>query len=371
MRILFVHDHPFRKVGDKLYSTGGLSNSVLGRYSAYCDSLTVIARIVDENSVNNRWSLIDDPKVMIMGNNSFIFKGLEEAISSCDKMIVRLPSFMGLQALKINEKYNKPYLVEVVGCAWDALWNHGLKGKVVAPYMFLKCKKSISKAPYVLYVTQKFLQNRYPSNGKTIGCSDVEIEELNDAVETKRELEYKHSKATYKIGTIAAVDVPYKGQEYVIRALGVLKQKGINKYNYYLVGNGDNSRLKSVAKECEVEDKVFFMGGMPHENIFEFLDSIDLYVQPSITEGLPRALIEAMSRGLPTLGSLAGGIPELVSKPYLFKKKDYNSIAAILLNIDNNKLVQMSKDSFVRAQSFQKSRLDSERDAFYQEFLIQ
>lgn len=369
MKLLFVHDHPFRRVDGKLYSTGGLNNSVLGRYTKYCDQLTVVARIVDETAVNDRWSLITDQKVRILGNRTFKYSGLVGEVKDCDKMIVRLPSMIGIQALSINQRYKKPYFIEMVGCAWDALWNHGVKGKAIAPYMFLKNRQLIKNAPYVLYVTQEFLQRRYPCMGKTLGCSDVEISELDDSIEESRIIRIKEKKTVLKIGTLAAIDVPYKGQEYAIRALGELKKDGKTGFEYYLVGNGSSERLKSIAKECNVIDQVFFLGGMPHEKVFEWLDSIDIYIQPSKQEGLSRALVEAMSRGLPVLGSITGGIPELIPKQYLFKKGDYLAIADILKGIDTEKLIQMSNESFYRAHNYQKSKLDAERDTFYRDFM--
>ena len=369
MKLLFVHDHPFRRVGDVLYSTGGLNNSILGRYTKYCDSLTVVARIVDEPDANDRWSKIMDPKVQIKGNNSLRYDELKREIERCDKIIVRLPSFLGMRALDINKKYRKPYLIEMVACAWDAFWNHGIKGKMIAPYMFARNRQLTKDAPYVIYVTQEFLQDRYPSSGRTIGCSDVEISDLKEKIEERRIIQIKEKKAVLKIGTLAAIDVPYKGQEYVIRALGELRKAGNTVFDYYLVGNGSSERLKSIAKECNVIDQVFFLGGMPHEKVFEWLDSIDLYIQPSKQEGLPRALVEAMSRGLPVLGSITGGIPELVQKQYLFKKGDYLAIADILKEIDKDKLIQMSRESFSKAHNYQKNKLDAERDAFYRSFM--
>lgn len=368
MNILFVHDHPFRKVDGKLYSTGGLNNAVLGRYTKYCDNLVVIARIMNEESVNDRWSLITDPKVTIKGNTSFRYRELEDEVKSCDKMIVRLPSFLGIQALDINANYNKPYFIEMVGCAWDALWNHGFKGKIIAPFMMLKNKQLIKRADYVLYVTKEFLQYRYPSYGKTLGCSDVEIIEIDDCIEAKRIEKIKKKESILKIGTVAAIDVPYKGQEYVIRALGELKKRGCLRYEYYLVGNGKSKRLEEIARDCNVTEAVHFLGGMPHEKVFEWLDSIDLYIQPSKQEGLPRALVEAMSRGLPVIGSITGGIPELVSENYLFHKGDYKTIARILESISEDDLVRMSKESFMRASFYRKDKLDKERDSFYKDF---
>lgn len=371
MKLLFVHDHPFRRVDGKLYSTGGLNDLVLQRYTKYCEELTIIARIYDEITVNNRWSLITNPKVNIFGNKTIIVPELKDEIERCDKMIVRLPSMIGIQALDINKTFKKPYFIEMVGCAWDALWNHGTIGKMIAPFIFLRNKQLIKNAPYVLYVTQAFLQDRYPSFGRTIGCSDVEITNLNGRTEERRleKIKSQTNKSILRIGTIAAIDVPYKGQEYVIRALGELKKRGDCRYEYHIVGNGNSTRLKKIAKECDVETQVYILGGIPHEKVFDWLDSIDLYIQPSKQEGLPRALVEAMSRGLPALGTTAGGIPELISEKCLFGKGDYFALANILEKLDIKELIQMSHENFDVAQKYQKSELDQKRDAFYRMFM--
>lgn len=367
--ILFVHDHPFRRVNGQIYSTGGLNDQVLSRYAKYCESLTVVARIIEEQSVNDRWSLISNPKVHILGEKTKFWSGLEHEVKTCDKMIVRLPSTMGIRALEINKKYNKPYLIEMVGCAWDALWNHSLKGKILAPIMFFINRRLIKNAPFVVYVTQEYLQKRYPSTGRTIGCSDVEIDEMDESVISRKVEQLKEDKIKYKIGTVAAIDVPYKGQEYVIRALGELNKKGINCYEYWLVGNGNADNLKHIADICNIGDRVHFVGGIPHEKVFSWLDTIDLYIQPSTTEGLPRALIEAMSRGIPALGSSVGGIPELLRDKYLFKKGDYMAIASILASIKKTELINMSTENFTKAHEYQKNLLDRKREDFYRLFL--
>ena len=369
MRLLFVHDHPFRRVDGVIYSTGGLNNNVLSRYTNYCDSLVVVARIIDESNVKDRWSRISDEKTEICGNRTLKYGQLEQKIQECDKLIVRLPSFLGNQALKLNRKYKKNCLIEVVGCAWDAMWNHGMKGKIIAPYMFMKTRKLVKNASYVVYVTEEFLQKRYPTLGKSIGCSDVEIVELDTRIQDKRIQKINVQNDELVIGTVAAIDVKYKGQEYVIKALGDLKKRGINRFHYNLVGNGSNTYLKKVAERYGVSNRVHFLGGMPHEKVFKWLDSIDIYAQPSKQEGLPRAVVEAMSRGVPTVGSETGGIPELISKEFRFIANDYKMIASILENINTAQLEKMSRENFKRAHDFEKSVLDKKRDDFYKEFM--
>ncbi|MDY3257057.1 MAG: glycosyltransferase [Ruminococcus callidus] len=371
MRLLFVHDHPFKKVGNFLYSTGGLNDEVLCRYTYYCDTLIVVARIFLEKEINNQWSKISDPKTRILGGATFKYDGLEEEIKKCDKMIVRLPSFLGIEAIRINKKYNKLCFIEMVGCAWDALWNHGIKGKIIAPYMLYKCRQIIKDAPYVLYVTNEFLQKRYPTKGKQLGCSDVCLEKINPEILANRIKHIKKNVGKYIIGTTAAVDVKYKGQEFVIKALSILQKREITNFEYQLVGNGSQERLKQIAKKYGVEDKVIFLGGKPHDKVFEWLDSIDIYIQPSLTEGLPRALIEAQSRALPCCGTLVGEIPELLLKECVFDKKGDIplTIANWLQDFTDEKAIEYATWNFNNSKNYQSDILAAKRDAFYREFI--
>jgi len=150
-------------------------------------------------------------------------------VKKADYIVARLPSFIGNLAINAAIKMKKPYLIEVVACQWDALWNYNLKGKIIAPYMYFKTKKLVKDAKYVVYVTNEFLQKRYPTEGKYVNCSDVVLKEFDDNVLMNRLNKINTMKNNNKIvlGTIAAVDVRYKGQQYVIRALGKLKKQGI------------------------------------------------------------------------------------------------------------------------------------------------
>lgn len=371
MKLLFVHDHKFRRVGNILYSTGGLSNEVLSRYSEYATHVTVISRILEEKNADAKWSRITDKKVSIWGGKYTYYSGLEKEIRSCDKMIVRMPSSLGLQAIKTNRKIKKPYLIEMVGCPLDALWNYNLVGKVLAPYMYLQNKYEIKNAPYVLYVTDKFLQRRYPTKGKCIGCSDVALTNFDERVLSHRYQRIRKCNGKKIIGTIAATNVKYKGQKYIIEALGKLKKQGKLNYEYQLVGNGSQDFLKSIARKNGVEEYVKFIGGLPHEKIFEWLDNIDIYVQPSRLEGLPRSLIEAMSRGLPAFGTNVGGIPELIEKSYLFtnSRGKVDQIIDILEKFNKENMMQQAKRNYEYTQKYESKKLQCIRDGFYKDFL--
>lgn len=61
---------------------------------------------------------------------------------------------------------------------------------------------------------------------------------------------------------------------------------------------------------------------MPHDKIFEWLDTIDIYIQPSYQEGLCRSVVEAMSRACPVICSDACGERELANEKFIFKRGD-------------------------------------------------
>ena len=92
---------------------------------------------------------------------------------------------------------------------------------------------------------------------------------------------------------------------------------------------------------------------------------MDIYIQPSLQEGLPRALLEAMSRACPSIGSNAGGIEELLNKKYVFNKKDVKRIEKILSTIDKKDLVEMAKFSIEKTKEFDLEKLNDLRNEFY------
>ena len=235
---------------------------------------------------------------------------------------------------------------------------------------FFRNRQEVKSAPMVLYVTNQFLQSRYPTKGQSIGCSDVVISDCNENILNSRLEKIVHCEKKKILGTIAATNVKYKGQQYIIEALGRLKLQGNKNYEYQLVGNGDSSFLKSIAKKNNVEEQVKFIGGLSHEKIFDWLDSIDIYVQPSRQEGMPRALIEAMSRGVPAFGANTGGIPELLSDQYLFSNSstNINEIIEILSLFQKNTMIQLAKQNYEIAKEYQEKKLQEVRERFYLNF---
>lgn len=373
MKLAFVHDHKFRYINGDFYSLGGLSNEVLTRYTNFFGEVTILSRVLKEENSNNKYSKISNDKVTIKNTLNMSRRAFKNEILSSDYVISRLPSFNGIKAVYYANKYNKPCLIELVGCPWDSLWNHSLKGKAIAPFVTLITKKMVLKAEFVLYVTNEFLQSRYPTNGHSVSCSNVALAQSNESILEYRLNRINHLNSNEKliIGTAAAVNVAYKGQQYVIKAIADLKKEGYHNFEYQLVGSGDQSFLKGIAQKYGVEDQVIFIGSISHNEVFKWLDSIDLYVQPSRQEGLPRALIEAMSRGLPSFGAKTAGIPELIEDKYLFSNTSKNimEICKILMKYNKNEMLVQAATNFYSAKDYDREKIEQKRQAFFEMFV--
>ncbi len=300
-------------------------------------------------------------------NKRKIKKEISEVLDKCDVAIIRLPSAIGNIACKLCRKKHKKYKIEIVACAWDGYINHHNSfGKIIAPIMYFVTRHNVKKSEEVLYVTSKFLQRRYPTLGNEVACSDVVLAKYKDEVLNNRIKKIESmNMSKIKLCTVANVGLKYKGQEFVIKALYNLKSKGSNNFIYYLIGNGDKTYLKKLISKYNLEKEVVFLGSLNHNQVFEKLDEIDIYIQPSLQEGLPRALLEAMSRACPSIGSNAGGIEELLNKKYIFNKRDVKKIENILFNLDKNNLIEMAKFSIKKAKEFDLEKLNNLRNKFY------
>ena len=383
MKLLFVHDVKAEIFNDEVFARSYGYDIWKERYLPSFESINVVFRTQKvKNDLNGFSDKSSGPNVffdtrigMFMGPDVFFNRRikslLKEDIENADFIIVRLDSFMGLLTIKMCRYMKKPYLIELVGCAWDSFWNHGLSGKILAPYLFLRTKREVYNSPFVVYVTSEFLQRRYPTKGINTNISNVKLNEQNPNDLIKRLAKIEASSSKIVLGTAANVDIKYKGQQYVIEALGRLKKDGIDNFEYHILGAGDQSFLRCVAKKNNVENQIKFLGSYPHEKVFAWLkNDIDVYIQPSLQEGLPRALIEAMSVGLPCIGSDVAGIPELLDSKCVFNRKGNkaNSIMKLLKSLDISNMKLQAERNYKEAEKYNYNNLLHKRFEMFERF---
>ena len=80
-----------------------------------------------------------------------------------------------------------------------------------------------------------------------------------------------------KLATTATLDIPYKGQRFVISAIKELKKLGYDNYHYYMIGGGNSGKLRQLAERLGIKDQIHFVGKLTHGEVFEFLKQMDIF----------------------------------------------------------------------------------------------
>lgn len=101
---------------------------------------------------------------------------------------------------------------------------------------------------------------------------------------------------------------PEKGFALLIRAIGSLVRQGYDLQLLLLGDGGLRNTFVSLAESQGIVDRVRMPGHVEH--VIQYLRQCQLFVMPSLTEGLPMALLEAMYAKIPIIASRVGGIPE-------------------------------------------------------------
>lgn len=108
--------------------------------------------------------------------------------------------------------------------------------------------------------------------------------------------------------------VPVKGQALLVEAMAELRRRGLEA-RLTIVGDGPQMpELRSLAKRLGVEDRIELAGAVGQNEIRSYYARADVFALPSLAEGLPVVLIEALAMGIPVVASRITGIPELVEE---------------------------------------------------------
>ena len=378
----FFHDERFTRDASGVHhsSSGAIPYRALARYLRHFDRVIVVGRLwagagtgTVASGVGVEWACIDSAELSYARTLPVVSRRAREVLARADCAVVRLPSTIGQIACHEALRLGRPILAEVVGDQFDALWNHGsLKGRLAALPLALVNRHYISRAPFATYVTRGALQRRYPPGGDSVAVSDVIIEAPRREVLERRlaAIEARLPDAPATLGLVGSYDVAYKGHETALRALAQLRRTGRH-VTLRCIGVGDPTRWRARAASLGVERAVDFGAPLPQgAPVLEWMDALDVYVIPSLQEGLPRALVEAMSRALPAIGSRRGGIPELIGPRSLHRPRDARELAALVgaLLDRPEEMKAQARANWRTAAAYASADLDARRDELVARF---
>lgn len=139
---------------------------------------------------------------------------------------------------------------------------------------------------------------------------DMGMSESNlTKIEARKRLGFTENE--FLIGTIGRLE-NQKGHEYLLRALSKLVISGHNDVRIIIVGHGSlKSHLKQLSFDLKLYKHVHFLGARNH--LGDLYKAMDVYVMPSLWEGLSLAMISAMAAGLPVISTRVGGAQEILA----------------------------------------------------------
>lgn len=350
------------------------------RYLHVFDSVIILARLFAQEEADTApatgpgVSFVPLPSylgpVQYIRNRMKIARTINQLFADRDiAVIARMPGIIGTMLTQAAVRQHRPYGVEVVADPYDAFAPGAITNPLrgVFRWMFTRQLQQVSAgACATAYVTQQTLQQRYPPSPTafTTHYSSIVLPETACVAQPR----HHTPQPIYTLVTIGSMAQTYKGFDVLLEAVARCRTQGLN-LQLRVVGDGKyQEQYARLADTLGIASSVHFCGRIPAgDAVRTHLDAADLFVLPSRTEGLPRAMIEAMARGVPCIGSTAGGIPELLNAEDMVPPGDATALADTICAVlaDPARMAAMSARNLAHARQYTEAELQGRRNAFY------
>jgi glycosyltransferase involved in cell wall biosynthesis len=350
------------------------------RYLEVFESIRVVARVRKVAAIPAGWQRADGPAVSFFAIPYYVGpwdylkhawdvrQAVRQALGPDDAVIMRLDSQLAACIFPLLRKDNRPYGVEVVVDPYD-VFAPGSKHPL-RPFFRWKfssqLKRQCAGACAAAFVTECALQRRYPPSPTAFSTfySSVELPTDGFADEPRHNFGPKNA---LNLITVGAMEDVRKSQDIVIAAVSACVRQGMD-IQLFLAGDGGyRTFFMDRARELGVLQRTKFLGHLSLQDLRVCLDQADVFVLPSRGEGLPRAMIEAMARGLPAIGSTVGGFPELLPPEDLVLAGDVEALVSKLHEVLRSpaRLARMSARNLKKAHEYAEDVLRVRRNKFY------
>jgi glycosyltransferase involved in cell wall biosynthesis len=382
MNLVVSIEHRFDRTPDgAIWTQTMFARPFWSRYLAVFDTVRVVARLRDVAAAPEGWQRADGDGVSFAALPFYIgpwqylrrrrrlTEAAVAAVGPADAVIFRAPSAIAGQIEPALRRAGHPYGVEVLGDPYD-VFAPGAVRHPLRPFFrwwFPKrMRRLCAGAAATGYVTEHALQRRYPPapGSFTTYYSDVELSEGAFVASPRA----PRRVGPFTLVTVGSLAQMYKAPDVQIDAVAQLVREGLD-LRLVLVGDGKHRpELEERAAALGMAGRVSFRGQVTAgAAVRAALDAADLFCMPSRTEGMPRAMIEAMARGLPCIGSTMGGIPELLPDEDMAPPGDVAALAAMIRAVvtDPARMARMSARNLARAHDFDEDELRARRTDFY------
>ncbi len=368
-KIVVVLEHRFYQFEGRLYTKLAFSYEYWKSYLTYFDEVEILARVQAIDHWDSSMRLVDGAGV------SFIpmpyYRGIRGFVKNLPKLLAtawRVGRTRERFLLRSGNVTNiiwpilillrRPYLREYPGNVREGI--RGFAGDSI----LVRAISSISHGLALLqgktsransYVSQ-YCREIYPSKRPGFVFSSFSLEEIGSSLASP------NTDGNFVLVSVGRLEGE-KGHSVLLRSLADPRLRGVT---LNLVGDGG---LLDELKKSVVGGSVKFHGAIAdREKLFEIVRASHLFVIPSLTEGMPRALLEAMALGLPCIGSRVGGIPEILEDGCMFTPGNSLELSELIVELMRNSglrnRVAQRNLSFVR-ENFNAQIVEQRKHAFW------
>jgi len=242
---------------------------------------------------------------------------------------------MGIPAYIFKKFFNIPYIMW--GRGSDVYLNHKNIEKLLL-------KKVINNSCSVIALTnymRKILIKTYGYENIHVIHNGIEINRLNNKKYSNKEINILF------VGSLRKV----KGVEFLIKAMEIAV-KNKNDLRLIIVGDGvERNYLNSLTKNLGLCNNIEFTGQISNKSVYNYMNNSDIFVLPSLSEGFPNVLLEAMAFGLPIVTTNFKGSEEIITNDkngFIVESKNPKQIANRILLLAENKDIRNKMSRYNR-----------------------
>lgn len=383
MRVLIPIDHRFNSTPDgAVWTQTMFTPSYWNRYFEVFDEVNIVARVQPVDRALPGWVQVNTDRISVealpyyLGPWEYLLKrqvvlaDAQKAFTEGDAVLFYSASPPALAIRKKLRGLKYPYGVYIIANPYDVFSPGAVRSKLRPFFRWLAPRQLRSlcyEASAAAYITEAALQKQYPPSPMAY-TDHYSMAELPQDTFVKQPRTFTSDRMAWTLITVGAMSQLYKAQDILIEAIALCIQQGLN-LKLVFVGDGQyRTMLEAQAAGLGIGDRCQFLGQLTTGSaVRDRLDRSDLFVLPSRQEGLPRAMIEAMARGLPCLGSTVGGMPELLPSEDLVPPTDVSALARKIQEMvtDPARLSKMSERNLARARDYREDCICDRRTGFY------
>jgi glycosyltransferase involved in cell wall biosynthesis len=325
-RLLIVTDATFYRSGDQVFDRVCFDRRFFDDYCAEFDEVRVAARVADRppdaqlhRADGEGLRFVDLPAVSgalwALAPRSRYCGALDQAVGWADAICLRLPGVAGWHAGRLARRQRKPVMFELIGDPL-AVGLGSVQARLYGRLQGHRTRRTVRRCQLGSYVSASHLQQLYPAapGATTAAISSIRLDRAR--LRPPRTGRWRNDRLRLiHVGSF----LPVKNQALLVKMMRLAHAESLPIY-LTLVGDGETrARIERQIRAHCLDERITLAGHLPgSELVMAAMVEADALIMPSLSEGLPRVVLEAMAAGLPVVGSDVPGIRQLLPHWLLF-----------------------------------------------------